>query len=118
MRHAYPFTAIVGQDDLRLALTLVAIDQSIGGVLAFGDRGTGKSTAVRALADLLPPIEAEDGTDDTGPRPTPVVDLPLGATEDRVVGALDLERALTRGEKAFEPGLLARADRGFLYIDE
>ncbi|MEM1346854.1 MAG: ATP-binding protein [Pseudomonadota bacterium] len=115
MRHAYPFTAIVGQDDLRLALTLAAIDQSIGGVLAFGDRGTGKSTAVRALADLLPPIEAED---DTGPRPTPVVDLPLGATEDRVVGALDLERALTRGEKTFEPGLLARADRGFLYIDE
>lgn len=115
MRHAYPFTAIVGQDDLRLALTLVAIDQSIGGVLAFGDRGTGKSTAVRALADLLPPIEAED---DTGPRPTPVVDLPLGATEDRVVGALDLERALASGEKVFEPGLLARAHRGFLYIDE
>jgi magnesium chelatase subunit I len=111
-------------------------------VLAFGDRGTGKSTAVRALAALLPPMRAvagcrygcDPGANGTlceecreraakGPMksrlvPIPVVDLPLGATEDRVVGALDLERALTRGEKAFEPGLLARAHRGFLYIDE
>jgi magnesium chelatase subunit I len=108
-------------------------------VLVFGDRGTGKSTTVRALADLLPPMKAMQGCryqcDPAGPdhwcadcraaargravtAPVPVVDLPLGATEDRVVGALDLERALTQGVKAFEPGLLARANRGFLYIDE
>lgn len=133
---AFPFSAIVGQEEMKTALILTAIDPSIGGVLAFGDRGTGKSTAVRALAGLLPEIEAYDGCAyNTAPgmplpngesnegravisRPTPVVDLPLGATEDRVVGALDLERALTRGEKAFEPGLLAKAHRGFLYIDE
>jgi len=102
----------------------------------FGDRGTGKSTAVRGLAALLPPIEAVAGcpvnsarasdvpdwvklTDKTMvEKPTPVIDLPLGATEDRVVGALDIEKALTKGEKAFEPGLLARANRGYLYIDE
>ncbi|MEO0362872.1 MAG: magnesium chelatase ATPase subunit I, partial [Pseudomonadota bacterium] len=107
-----------------------------GGVLVFGDRGTGKSTAVRALAALLPPIRtvadcpvnsadaasipdwAEVASKRIVSRPTPVVDLPLGATEDRVVGALDIERALTSGEKAFEPGLLARANRGYLYIDE
>ena len=135
-RHVFPFSAIVGQDEMKTALILAAIDPSIGGVLAFGDRGTGKSTAVRALAGLLPHIEVvagcayntkpgdlrPDGGNTTGAdietRPTPVVDLPLGATEDRVVGALDLERALTRGEKAFEPGLLAKAHRGFLYIDE
>jgi magnesium chelatase subunit I len=134
----FPFTAIVGQDDMKLAFLLAAIDPSIGGVLVFGDRGTGKSTAVRALARLLPPMRAvsdcayncdpdgaatlcdacRKGAGKTALRPVPVVDLPLGATEDRVVGALDLERALTRGEKAFEPGLLARANRGFLYIDE
>lgn len=132
----FPFTAIVGQDDLKLALVLTAIDPNIGGVLAFGDRGTGKSTAVRALAQVLPPIDAvagcpvnspsraicpdwvETATDAIETRPTPVVDLPLGASEDRVLGALDIERALTRGEKAFEPGLLARANRGYLYIDE
>ncbi|NNU79337.1 magnesium chelatase ATPase subunit I [Halovulum dunhuangense] len=135
----FPFSAIVGQDEMKQALTLTAIDPSIGGVLVFGDRGTGKSTAVRSLAALLPPIEAVAGCpyncafaapDPACPhcgahpkktaqtRPAPVVDLPLGATEDRVVGALDLERALTRGEKAFEPGLLARAHRGYLYIDE
>ncbi|SDZ94367.1 magnesium chelatase ATPase subunit I [Rubrimonas cliftonensis] len=130
----FPFTAIVGQDEMKTALLLAAVDPSIGGVLAFGDRGAGKSTAVRALAALLPPIRVVAGSpynDDPDARdcpeadrakaveaPTPVVDLPLGATEDRVVGALDLERALTRGEKAFEPGLLARAHRGFLYIDE
>ncbi|MFO0580361.1 MAG: magnesium chelatase ATPase subunit I [Polyangia bacterium] len=138
----FPFSAIVGQDELKLALQVVAVDPSIGGVLVFGDRGTGKSTAVRALAALLPrmkvvagcPYQCEPG--DTGSPcsvgcpvvpgrhaeilevPVPVVDLPLGATEDRVVGALDLEAALTRGERSFSPGLLARAHRGFLYIDE
>jgi magnesium chelatase subunit I len=140
---AFPFTAIVAQDELKLALTVCAVDPGIGGVLAFGDRGTGKSTAVRALAALLPPMRVVDGCrydcdpdaraawcsecrDRLGERdrpksrlaPVPVVDLPLGATEDRVVGALDLERALSRGERAFEPGLLARAHRGFLYVDE
>lgn len=105
MRSAFPFSAIVGQDDMKQALLIAAVDPRIGGVMVFGDRGTGKSTAVRALAAML------------GPK-TPFVDLPLGATEDRVVGALDIERALVAGEKAFEPGLLARADGGFLYIDE
>ncbi len=124
---AFPFAAIVGQEEMKLALTLTAVDPSIGGVLVFGDRGTGKSTAVRALAALLPPIEIAKGSPYNLPPgdgeaaetvATPVIDLPLGATEDRVVGALDLERALGRGEKAFEPGLLARAHRGYLYIDE
>jgi magnesium chelatase subunit I len=140
MRVVYPFSAIVGQGEMKLSLLMAATDPGIGGVMVFGDRGTGKSTAVRALAALLPPLEATLGcpyhcdpradagrcTPDCPGRsgagavtlPTPVVDLPLGATEDRVVGALDLERALTRGEKRFEPGLLARAHRGFLYIDE
>jgi magnesium chelatase subunit I len=117
-------------------MILTAIDASIGGVLVFGDRGTGKSTAVRALAALLPPIKAIKGcpinaatakdvpdwaglkTKRAHEMPTPVVDLPLGATEDRVTGALDIEKALTKGEKAFQPGLLARANRGYLYIDE
>ncbi len=142
-RVAYPFAAIVGQDEMLSALLAAAVDPGLGGVLVLGDRGTGKSTAVRALAALLPPMPAVEGCryncDPSGagglcdecrtrrgtglPLPTrtvpvPVVDLPLGATEDRVVGALDIERALTRGEKAFEPGLLARAHRGFLYIDE
>ncbi len=132
----FPFSAIVGQEEMKRAMILTAIDGGIGGVLVFGDRGTGKSTAVRGLAALLPPIEAVAGCpvnsqtvsdvpewvalkDDTvGMKPTPVIDLPLGATEDRVVGALDIEKALTKGEKAFEPGLLARANRGYLYIDE
>jgi magnesium chelatase subunit I len=132
----FPFTAIVGQDEMKTAMILTAVDPKIGGVLVFGDRGTGKSTAVRALAALLPPIQvvqgcpvnsarAEDVPDWAQvsgavmvERPTPVVDLPLGVTEDRVTGALDIERALTRGEKAFEAGLLARANRGYLYIDE
>ncbi len=136
MKTAFPFSAIVGQEDMKLAMILTAVDPSIGGVLVFGDRGTGKSTAVRALAGLLPHISAvkdcpmnsekpedvPDWVDLTGgtivDRPTPVVDLPLGATEDRVVGALDIERALARGETRFEPGLLARANRGYLYIDE
>lgn len=132
----FPFTAIVAQDEMKLALTLTAIDPGIGGVLVMGDRGTGKSTAVRALAALLPQIQAVRGcpvnsaSPDEVPewaglsdctmeqRPAPVVDLPLGATEDRVTGALDIERALVDGVKAFQPGLLARANRGFLYIDE
>lgn len=135
-RPVFPFSAIVGQEDMKLALVLTAVDPAIGGVLVFGDRGTGKSTAVRALAALLPEIEVIEGCPvnsarlDQCPdwvgalpgtvirRPTPVVDLPLGASEDRVTGALDIERAITRGEKAFEPGLLARANRGYLYIDE
>jgi len=139
---AFPFSAIVAQDEMKLALLIAAVDPKVGGVLAFGDRGSGKSTAVRALAGLLPKMKVVTGCryncDPDRPEelcdacraraakgalkstlsPVPVVDLPLGATEDRVVGALDLERALARGEKAFEPGLLARAHRGFLYIDE
>lgn len=138
----FPFSAIVGQESMKLAILVAAVDPGIGGVLVLGDRGTGKSTAVRALAALLPSLKAVDGCvygcdPEPGtpscehcaplkaagklkavPRPVPVVDLPLGATEDRVVGALDLERALSQGVKAFEPGLLARANRGFLYIDE
>ena len=144
MAFAFPFSAIVGQDEMKLAILIAAVDPTIGGVLVFGDRGTGKSTAVRALAALLPKMRAVVGCvygcDPAGTAgvcedcarlrgataaalkshlvPVPVVDLPLGATEDRVVGALDLERALSQGVKAFEPGLLARANRGFLYIDE
>ncbi len=140
MAKAFPFTAIVGQDEMKTALLVAAVDPSIGGVLVFGDRGTGKSTAIRALAALMPKIPMGEGcsfncdpeatrtfrcprcADGEAPKtrmsPIPVVDLPLGATEDRVIGALDLERALHDGEKAFEPGLLARAHRGFLYIDE
>ncbi len=138
----FPFSAIVGQDEIKQALLISAVDPTISGVLIFGDRGTGKSTAVRGLAALLPKIRVvtgcayscdpgataklcelcQGGADRPEPKsrlmPAPVVDLPLGATEDRVVGALDLERALARGEKAFEPGLLAQAHRGFLYIDE
>ena len=140
---AFPFSAIVGQDDMKLAILVAAVDPSVGGVLVFGDRGTGKSTAVRSLASLLPKMRVVVGCP-YGCDPAavakacdvciaaaaagdarksklvavPVVDLPLGATEDRVVGALDLERALSQGVKAYEPGLLARANRGFLYVDE
>ncbi len=138
----FPFSAIVGQDEMKLAILTAAVEPRIGGVLVLGDRGTGKSTAVRALAALLPKVRAVEscpyhcdpdaiasscehcaslkanGTIKAVQKPVPVVDLPLGATEDRVVGALDLERALSQGVKAFEPGLLARANRGFLYIDE
>jgi magnesium chelatase subunit I len=145
-KSVYPFSAIVGQDEMKRALLLSAVDPSLGGVLVLGDRGTGKSTAVRALAALLPERRVVPGcpygctplgAGGSASRlceacaaeparaagrgvaaPIPVVDLPLGATEDRVVGALDLERALTRGEKAFEPGLLAKANGGYLYIDE
>jgi magnesium chelatase subunit I len=141
MPAAFPFSAIVGQDEMKLAILIAAVEPAIGGVLVLGDRGTGKSTAVRALAALLPKMRAvqgchyhcdpsaapacEDcarlktgGKPKTHEVPVPVVDLPLGASEDRVVGALDLERALSQGIKVFEPGLLARAHRGFLYIDE
>ena len=140
MAFTFPFSALVGQDEMKLAILIAAIDPSVGGVLVFGDRGTGKSTAVRALAALLPKMHAVVGCayqcDPASPCAdcrarrdagsalkahrvsVPVVDLPLGATEDRVVGALDLEKALAQGVKAFEPGLLARANRGFLYIDE
>jgi len=142
VRIPYPFSAIVAQTEMKQALRMAAVDPGIGGVLLFGDRGTGKSTAIRALAALLPPMqqvsgcpfhcapenkarvcpsacplhEREDVEGETAA--VPVVDLPLGATEDRVVGALDLERALTSGTRAFQPGLLAKAHRGFLYIDE
>ncbi len=145
MSFTFPFSAIVGQDEMKLAILIAAVDPTVGGVLVFGDRGTGKSTAVRGLAALLPKMRVTVGCryhcDPAGGGsacdqcaalkgglnsksvkseliPVPVVDLPLGATEDRVVGALDLERALSQGIKAFEPGLLARANRGFLYIDE
>ncbi len=144
MALTFPFAAIVGQDEMTLAIQVVAVDPTIGGVLVLGDRGTGKSTAVRALADLLPPIQVVKGCpyrcDPSQPaqacsvcqskeksaksklaverQPVAVVDLPLGATEDRVVGALDLEKALSQGIKQFSPGLLAQAHRGFLYIDE
>jgi magnesium chelatase subunit I len=141
-RLAYPFSAIVGQEEMRLALLIAAVDPGVGGVLVLGDRGTGKSTAVRAMAALLPQMRVVEGCrygcDPAATRahceecrqraaqgalpsrmaPVPVVDLPLGATEDRVVGALDLEQALAAGVRAFQPGLLARAHRGFLYIDE
>ncbi len=135
----FPFSALVGQDEMKLALQIVAVDPGVGGVLILGHRGTGKSTAVRGLPALLPrmPVvrgcpygcdpsgfggtctECEENPDwPATTAPVPVVDLPLGATEDRVVGTLDLERALTDGVRAFEPGLLARAHRGFLYVDE
>lgn len=132
----YPFTAIVGQEEMKLALILNVVDPLIGGVLIMGHRGTGKSTAVRALADLLPQISVVEGCPyNCDPEDVcdqcrdskklarksvavPVVELPLGATEDRVCGTIDIERALSAGRKAFDPGLLARANRGFLYIDE
>lgn len=133
---AFPFSAIVGQEEMKLALLVAAVDGRIGGVMIFGDRGTGKSTAARALAAALPPIQAVEGCryhcapENRGSCPdcctskrsveiaVPFVDLPLGSTEDRVLGTLDLEKALSTGEKHFEPGLLAKAHRGFLYIDE
>jgi magnesium chelatase subunit I len=138
----FPFTAIVSQTEMKLAITLCTIDPLIGGVLIFGDRGTGKSTTIRSLAALLPSMKSIVGCQyhcnpdskslcseceakkaagqklKTESIPVPVVDLPLGATEDRVVGALDIEKALTQGIKTFEPGLLAKANRGYLYIDE
>jgi Mg-chelatase subunit ChlI len=142
MRFAYPFTAIVGQEPMRRALVLNAVDSHIGGVLIRGERGTGKSTAARALAALLPQVavirgcrfrcdpdnpaawctECADRYRDTAPevelQVTPFINLPISATEDRVVGTLDIERAIQKGERAFEPGVLAAANRGLLYIDE
>jgi len=138
----FPFTAIVGQDALRRALLLCAVRPDIGGVLVRGERGTAKSTAARGLTALLPPLRAvvgcrfgcdpdapgercaecaaraAEGPLPVGLRPTPFVDLPVSATEDRVVGALDIERVLRTGERGFEPGLLAAAHRGVLYVDE
>lgn len=134
----YPFTAVVGMDDLRLALLLNAVSPAVGGVLVRGEKGTAKSTAVRALSALMPQVDvvsgcrfacapaAPDPGCPDGPheraaaeeRPTRMVELPVGASEDRLVGALDIERALSEGVKAFEPGLLADAHRGILYVDE
>jgi magnesium chelatase subunit I len=142
-RLVFPFTAIVGQEQMKLALLLNVIDPKIGGVMIMGDRGTGKSTTIRALADLLPEIDVIAG-DPFNSSPTdvemmgddvreqfenqqhfeitqkkvPMIDLPLGATEDRVCGTIDIEKALSEGVKAFEPGLLAKANRGILYVDE
>ncbi|MYS14653.1 AAA family ATPase, partial [Streptomyces sp. SID4982] len=138
MSTRFPFTAVVGQQDLQLALLLNAVAPNIGGVLVRGEKGTAKSTAVRALAALLPEVEVVAGCrfscDPTSPDPTcpdgphtvesaeardaRMVELPVGASEDRLVGALDIERALAEGVKAFEPGLLAAANRGILYVDE
>ncbi|MYT22548.1 AAA domain-containing protein, partial [Streptomyces sp. SID7760] len=138
MSTPYPFTAVVGQSDLRLALLLNAVSPAVGGVLVRGEKGTAKSTAVRALSALLPQVDvvpgcrfscapaAPDPACPDGPheggsgtaRPARMVELPVGASEDRLVGALDIERALAEGVKAFEPGLLADAHRGILYVDE
>nr|YP_009244324.1 Mg-protoporyphyrin IX chelatase [Gelidium vagum]AMK96566.1 Mg-protoporyphyrin IX chelatase [Gelidium vagum] len=142
-RPVFPFTAIVGQEEMKLALILNVIDPKIGGVMIMGDRGTGKSTTIRAIADLLPQIEVveddlfnshtsdyelmsdyvkkkvENGDQiSTSLINVPMIDLPLGATEDRVCGTIDIEKALNDGIKTFEPGLLAKANRGILYVDE
>ena len=136
-RIVFPFTAVIGQQDMKLALILNVIDPRIGGVMIMGDRGTGKSTTIRALADLLPEVKvvADDPFNRSPEDPdlqrereeedlpilfkkVPMVDLPLGATEDRVCGTIDIEKALSEGVKAFEPGLLAKANRGILYVDE
>ena len=142
-RQTFPFTALIGQTNMKLALVLNVIDPKIGGVMSMGDRGTGKSTIVRSLVDLLPNIQVvsndpfnSDPIDldlmgkevkeklsageklYTSSIKTPMIDLPLGATEDRVCGTIDIEKALIDGTKAFEPGLLAKANRGILYVDE
>jgi Mg-chelatase subunit ChlI len=143
MPQIYPFTAIVGQARMKRALVLNAVDPRIGGVLIRGERGTAKSTAARALAALLPHVavvkDCRFGCDPDSPntwctecrertgrgeslpvelRPTPFINLPVSATEDRVVGTLDIEKAIQKGERHFEPGVLAAANRGLLYIDE
>ncbi|MFE3738746.1 putative cobaltochelatase [Streptomyces sp. NPDC059134] len=138
MSTPFPFTAVVGMDDLRLGLLLNAVSPAVGGVLVRGEKGTAKSTAVRALAALLPEVPVVTGCrfscDPAAPDPrcpdgphgdtsgearaARMVELPVGASEDRLVGALDIERALSEGVKAFEPGLLADAHRGVLYVDE
>lgn len=142
-RVVFPFTSIIGQEEMKLSLILNVIDPKIGGVMIMGDRGTGKSTIVRALVDLLPPINVVENdpynSDPFDPElmsdevlerlkkneklsiiqiKTPMIDLPLGATEDRVCGTIDIEKAISEGKKAFEPGLLAQANRGILYVDE
>nr|YP_010619602.1 Mg chelatase subunit e [Tayloriella tenebrosa]WAX03615.1 Mg chelatase subunit e [Tayloriella tenebrosa] len=142
-RPVFPFTAIIGQEEMKLALVLNVIDPKIGGVMIMGDRGTGKSTTIRAIADLLPEIEVvSDDMFNSHPCDydimsdfvkqqienkvdlitqcikVPMVDLPLGATEDRLCGTIDIEKALNEGVKSFEPGLLAKANRGILYVDE
>ena len=142
-RPVYPFTAIIGQEEMKFAALMNIIDPNIGGIMVMGDRGTGKSTTVRSLVDLLPLIEVVQDdpfmSSPTDPNlmspdvlsafragktipttkvPINMVDLPLGATEDRVCGTIDIEKALTEGVKAFEPGLLAKANRGLLYVDE
>ena len=142
-RPVFPFSAIIGQEEMKLALILNVIDPRIGGVMIMGDRGTGKSTTIRAVADLLPeiavvandpfnssPNDFELMSDEVKKalaaqeeieisyKKVPMIDLPLGATEDRVCGTIDIEKALTEGIKAFEPGLLAKANRGILYVDE
>jgi magnesium chelatase subunit I len=142
IRPVFPFTAIIGQEEMKLALILNVIDPKIGGVMIMGDRGTGKSTTIRAIADLLPKIEVvKDDPFNSDPNDyepldimhhtlsntksvekilinVPMIDLPLGATEDRVCGTIDIEKALTEGIKTFEPGLLAKSNRGILYVDE
>lgn len=139
MPQHYPFSAVVGSDDMTLALILTAVSPSVGGVLIRGEKGTAKSTMVRALTGVLPPIDviigdrfasspADRGTDtpdgripDDAPaeqRPVRLVELPIGVSEDRITGSLHLESALSAGETVFEPGLLARAHRGLLYVDE
>lgn len=142
-RRVFPFTGIIGQNEMKLALILNVTDPKIGGVMIMGDRGTGKSTTIRALVDILPEIDVvpEDpfNSSPTDPefmsetiremfergeslpsakKKVPMIDLPLGATEDRVCGTIDIEKALTEGLKSFEPGLLAKANRGILYVDE
>jgi len=137
----FPFTAIVDQEEMKLGLILNVIDPAIGGVLIMGEKGTAKSTAVRALAELLPEIEVlkgcrfncspdgpfcsdclekiqKNGEPEFERKKMRVVELPLGVTEDRVVGSLDIEHAIKKGEKRFEPGILADANRNFLYVDE
>jgi magnesium chelatase subunit I len=142
-RSIFPFTAIIGQEEMKLSLILNVIDPKIGGVMIMGDRGTGKSTIIRSLVDLLPsinvvendpynsdPYDKELMSDEVLQKvnnkekikftqiKTPMIDLPLGATEDRVCGTIDIEKAIAEGKKAFEPGLLAQANRGILYVDE
>ena len=142
-RRVFPFTAVIGQEEMKLALLLNVIDPRIGGVMIMGDRGTGKSTTIRALADLLPAIDVvkddpynsslidpdlqskevlekivQGENLESIQKQVPMVDLPLGATEDRLCGTIDIEKALSEGVKAFEPGLLAKANRGLLYVDE
>ena len=142
-KFVFPFTAIVGQEEMKISLLLNVVDPKIGGVMIMGDRGTGKTTTIRALVDILPDIlVVKDDPYNSHPHDVdlmssevqalvlnkmnietcytkvPLVDLPLGATEDRVCGSIDIEKALSEGRKSFEPGLLAKANRGLLYVDE